>query len=67
MHEPGIRAGMGRYLWDHRNESLRAFLIDTVIGGPDAMGNKDIDGLFLDDFWYCPLRTLTGVTDIFIS
>ena len=41
----------GEYLWDHRNESLRAFLIDTVVGGPDAMGNKNIDGLFLDDFW----------------
>ena len=40
-----------RYLWDHRNESLRAFLVDTFIGGPDAMGNKNIDGLFLDDFW----------------
>jgi hypothetical protein len=36
-----------RYLWDHRNESLRAFLVDTIIGGPDAMGNKNIDGLFL--------------------
>lgn len=42
---------MSRYLWDHRNESLRTFLIDTVIGGPDAMGNENVDGLFLDDFW----------------
>ena len=42
---------MCRYLWDHRNESLRAFLVDTIIGGPDAMGNKNINGLFLDDFW----------------
>ena len=22
-----------------------------MIGGPDAMGNAAIDGLFLDDFW----------------
>jgi hypothetical protein len=41
----------GEYLWDHRNQSVRAFLVDTVVGGPDALGNPAIDGLFLDDFW----------------
>ena len=38
-------------LWDHRNASLRDFLVNVVVGGPDALGNPAIDGLFLDDFW----------------
>lgn len=47
---PGDCGGVdcGEYLYDHRNESLRAFLVDTIIGGPDAMGNPNIDGLFLE-------------------
>ena len=39
------------YLFDHRNDSARAFIVDTFIGGPDAMGSPHIDGIFLDDFW----------------
>eukprot|EP01052_Picozoa_sp_SAG31_P036562 SAG31_NODE_4584_length_3117_cov_1.583830_1_plen_174_part_00 len=42
------RVECGEYLWDHRNQSLRAFIVDTIVGGPDAMGNAAIDGLFLD-------------------
>ena len=42
----------GEYLYDHRNGSmLREWLVETVIGGPDAMGNENVSGLFLDDFW----------------
>jgi hypothetical protein len=38
----------GEYLYDHRNESLRAFIVDTIVGGPDAMGNDAVNGIFLD-------------------
>jgi hypothetical protein len=41
----------GEYLWDHRNQSLRKFLVDTIIGGPDAMSNENVSGIFIDDFW----------------
>lgn len=41
----------GEYLFDHRNESLREYLLDVYIGGPDAMGNENVSGLFIDDFW----------------
>jgi hypothetical protein len=42
----------GEYLWDHRNGSmLRDFLIDEHILGPTGVGNGDISGLFIDDFW----------------
>ena len=39
------------YLWDHRNASAREYIVNTIIGGPDAMGSDSIDGIFLDDFW----------------
>ena len=41
----------GEYLWDHRNLSLRRWLIDDYIMGPTALGHGRIDGLFLDDEW----------------
>lgn len=42
----------GEYLFDHRNGTmLRDWLIQEVILGETAVGNADIDGLFLDDFW----------------
>jgi hypothetical protein len=41
----------GEYLFDHRNETLRQWLIDKVILGPTAVGHPAIDGLFLDDYW----------------
>lgn len=38
----------GEYLWDHRNESLRDWLLNEYIGS-DAygLGNVNIDGFFL--------------------
>ena len=36
------------YLYDHRNESLRDFIVNTIVGGPDAMENPSVDGIFLD-------------------
>ena len=34
----------GEYLWDHRNESLRQYLIDNVLG-PTGLGDSNITGL----------------------
>lgn len=41
----------GEYLWDHRNQSLRAWLADEHVGGASAVGNQYIDGVFTDDEW----------------
>jgi hypothetical protein len=41
----------GEYLWDHRNNSLREFLISEFVLGPDGIGNAAVDGVFLDDKW----------------
>ena len=41
----------GEYLWDHRNASLRRWLVEEFILGPSALGHPGIDGLFLDDEW----------------
>lgn len=42
----------GEYLWDHRNSSLRQWLLEEYVFGPSALGHGGIDGLFLDDEWY---------------
>ena len=41
----------GEYLWDHRNASLRDWLVREQILGPTALGNPQVSGLFLDDEW----------------
>lgn len=42
----------GEYLWDHRNTSLRDWLIDEyVMGKANGVGNPFVDGVFLDDGW----------------
>ena len=42
----------GEYLWDHRNgSSLRQFLIEEFVLGPDGLGHEDVSGVFLDDAW----------------
>jgi hypothetical protein len=41
----------GEYLWDHRNESLREWLIHTHILGPMGLGNANVSGFYLDDLW----------------
>ena len=40
----------GEYLWDHRNASLRAWLVSTLTG-PYGVGSGVVDGFFIDDFW----------------
>lgn len=41
----------GEYLWDHRNASLRDYLVNTFVLGPLGLGNENISGIFLDDGW----------------
>ena len=42
----------GEYLWDHRNQSLRAWLLDVfILGKGSALGNPAIDGFYFDDSW----------------
>jgi hypothetical protein len=41
----------GEYLFDHRNASLRRWLVDVYIGGAEGIGNPAVSGIFLDDTW----------------
>lgn len=41
----------GEYLWDHRNASLRQWLIHTHVLGPDGLGNPNVSGFYFDDAW----------------
>ena len=45
----------GEYLYDHRNESLREWLVDTFImssyNNTGFNGNDIIDGYYIDDSW----------------
>ena len=41
----------GGYLWDHRNTSLRKYLIDEFMLGPTGLGSPAVKGFFIDDFW----------------
>ena len=41
----------GEYLYDHRNSSLRDFIVNEIIGGPYGLGDPAISGFFLDDGW----------------
>eukprot|EP00937_MAST-01D_sp_MAST-1D-sp2_P007094 g7094.t1 len=47
----------GEYLWDHRNASLRKWLVDEFVLGAAALGSPDIDGFYFDDSWHtAPLQ-----------
>lgn len=46
---PGLPCG--EYLWDHRNQSLREWLIADFLLGPDGLGNVNVDGYYVDDSW----------------
>jgi len=41
----------GEYLWDHRNASLREWLINDFILGPTGLGNANVSGFYFDDGW----------------
>jgi hypothetical protein len=45
----------GEYLWDHRNASLRTWMIDEfLLGAKYGLGNANVDGYYLDDSWGLP-------------
>jgi len=57
---PGICKGVcdcgsvipcGEYVFDHRNASLRKWLLEEYIGGKEGIGSDAIDGIFIDDTW----------------
>ncbi len=39
----------GEYLWDHRNASLRSYLVNEVVLGANGLGNKNVSGFYFDD------------------
>jgi hypothetical protein len=46
----------GEYVWDHRNASLREWLVREHVmgvssGGTDGMANPNISGFYFDDYW----------------
>jgi hypothetical protein len=41
----------GEYLWDHRNSTLRAYLLNEVVLGANGLANENISGFFFDDGW----------------
>lgn len=41
----------GEYLFDHRNASLRDWLVREHVMGPLGMGNEHVFGMYLDDLW----------------
>jgi len=51
---PGCDCGgvpCGEYLWDHRNASMREWLVNEHILGDTALGNPNISAIYLDDNW----------------
>ena len=38
----------GEYLWDHRNQSLRTWLVEEHLTGPTSLDHSTIDGIFTD-------------------
>ena len=42
----------GEYLWDHRNQSLRQYLVDVaVLDNSTGLRSPHIDGFYFDDQW----------------
>lgn len=41
----------GEYLFDHRNASLRQFLVEEFILGANGLANANVSGFYLDDGW----------------
>ena len=41
----------GEYLYDHRNSTLREYLLNEVVLGKTGLGSKFVDGFYFDDAW----------------
>ncbi len=50
----------GEYLFDWRNDTLLPWVLENVLGGPNGLGNDNIKGFFIDDFWCANLINGTG-------
>jgi len=61
-HDCGDVIPCGDYVFDHRNQSLRQWIIDEYMMGPMGMGNRSaVDGFLLDDRW----DLSTGPSEVF--
>ena len=47
----GPNVPCGEYLWDHRNASLRKWLVQEHVMGAHGMGNENVSGFYFDDWW----------------
>jgi len=67
FHTPSQRPGgdcgsvpCGWYVFDHRNQSLRSWLVDDLmLGARYGLGNASVSGFYLDDWW-----TADGPTEV---
>ena len=51
-HDCGDHIPCGDYVFDHRNQSLRDWIVGEYMMGPLGMGNRSaVDGFMLDDNW----------------
>lgn len=50
----------GEYLWDHRNASLRKWLVDMHVTGTMSVGGPDVAGIFTDDEWRTDVDPANG-------
>ena len=41
----------GEYLWDHRNASLRTYILNEVVLGLNGLQNENVSGVYFDDGW----------------
>merc|ERR1719272_13415 len=41
----------GEYLFDHRNKTMQLWLVNDYFGGTGCLGDDNVDGLILDDYW----------------
>jgi hypothetical protein len=47
----GPNVPCGEYLFDHRNASLRRWLVHEHVMGVFGMGNQNVSGMYFDDWW----------------
>jgi len=50
-HDCGDRVPCGDYVFDHRNQSLRHWLVEEYFMGRMGMGHAAVEGFLIDDWW----------------
>ncbi len=53
-HDCGNVIPCGDYAFDHRNQSLRKWLVETHMMGANGMAHPAVEGYLIDD-WYATL------------